>query len=84
MVREFTELTTSELKEYYNKQKNSEQEISGKIITYVDDGADINTKNVDDVIVAIKRKMEEQAGEGTLLLTKEVSPKQNDFTYKNF
>ena len=65
MVREFTELTTPKLKEYYNKQKNSEQEIGGKIITYIDEVANINTRNVEDVIEAIKRKMEEQAGEGT-------------------
>ena len=51
--------------EYYNKQKNSEQEIGGEIITYIDEVANINTRNVEDVIDAIKRKMEEQAGEGT-------------------
>ena len=37
----------------------------GKIITYIDEVANINTRNVEDVIDAIKRKMEEQAGEGT-------------------
>ena len=65
MVWKFTQLTIPELKEFYNKQMNSEQEHGKKIITYIDQGADINTRNVDDVIEAIKRKMEEQAGEGT-------------------
>ena len=65
MVLEFTQLTIPELKEFYNKQMNSEQEHGKKIITYIDQDADINTRNVDDVIEAIKRKMEEQAGEGT-------------------
>lgn len=59
IVQEFTELTIPELKELHNKQMNSEQEIGDKVLTYIDDGADINTRNVEDVIEAIKRKMRE-------------------------
>lgn len=65
MMREFTELTIPELKELYYKRMNSEQEIGGKIRTYIDEGADIDTRNVADVIEEIKRKMEEHSNGGT-------------------
>ena len=64
IVKEFSELPILELKKFYEKQRNSEQEIAGKILTYIDEGADINTRNVEDVIEAIKRKMEERVDEG--------------------
>ena len=64
IVKEFSELPILELKEFYEKKRNSEQEIAGKILTYIDEGADINTRNVEDVIEAIKRKMEERVDEG--------------------
>ena len=64
IVKEFSELPILELKEFYEKKRNSEQDIAGKILTYIDEGADINTRNVEDVIEAIKRKMEERVDEG--------------------
>ena len=57
MVKEYLELPTSKLKEFYVKQRNSEQEIGERVITYIDDGMDINTRNVEDVITAIKNKL---------------------------
>lgn len=56
-VRTLANLQLTELKDLYEKQRKSEQGLGEKIITYIDDGAEINTRNVEDVIAAIKRKM---------------------------
>ena len=56
-VKTLTNLQLTELKDLYEQQKKSEQGLGEKIITYIDDGAEINTRNVEDVIAAIKRKM---------------------------
>jgi len=53
-------LNLDEIKEYYAKQKASEGEIGGRIVTYINDGADINTRNVDDVIARMKEKIKEK------------------------
>lgn len=56
-MKEICEMTMDDLKNLYNTQNNSENEIGGKIVTYIDDGANINRRNVDDVIAKIKEKM---------------------------
>ena len=56
-MKEICEMTMDDLKNLYTTQNNSENEIGGKIVTYIDDGANINTRNVDDVIAKIKEKM---------------------------
>ena len=47
----------TELKKEYQRRNDMEQEIGGKIITYRDDGANINVGNVETVIERIKEKM---------------------------
>lgn len=49
----------AELKEFYNKQMQLEQEIGGRVISYIDDGANIIVRNVGDVIARIKEKMKQ-------------------------
>lgn len=56
-MKEICEMCTEDLKKLYDIQNNSKDEIGGKIVTYIDDGANINAKNVDDVIAKIKEKM---------------------------
>lgn len=36
---------------------HSEQEIGNRVINYIDDGANINAKNVENVIARIKEKL---------------------------
>lgn len=53
-------MNLEELKSYYDKQNTSEQEMGEKIVTYIDEGANINTHNVDEVIAKIKEKLIKQ------------------------
>ena len=53
-------MNLEELKSYYGKQNTSEQEMGEKIVTYIDEGANINTHNVDEVIAKIKEKLIKQ------------------------
>ncbi|MDO4488178.1 MAG: DUF6036 family nucleotidyltransferase [Eubacteriales bacterium] len=50
-------MTIDQLKDFYSQQNSIENELGGKIITYLENGANINTKNVDEVIAKIKEKM---------------------------
>ena len=56
-MRQIGDMRVDELKTYFEKQNVLEQEIGGKIVTYINEGANINTRNVDDVIARIKEKM---------------------------
>ena len=56
-MRQIGDMSVDELKTYFEKQNVLEQEIGGKIVTYINEGANINTRNVDDVIARIKEKM---------------------------
>ena len=56
-MKQICDMSVDELKTYYEKQNASEREIGKRIITYIDEGANINTRNVDDVIDRIKEKM---------------------------
>ena len=53
-------MNLEELKSYYGKQNTSEQEMGEKIVTYIDEGDNINTHNVDEVIAKIKEKLIKQ------------------------
>lgn len=57
VVRELFDKDTDELKKKYAEQNESEVSIGTKVESYIDDGANINTRNVDDVIARIKEKM---------------------------
>lgn len=56
-VQKICNMSVDELRAYYEKQNAFEQEISGRVISYIDEGVPINTRNVDDVIAKIKEKM---------------------------
>lgn len=51
------DMNLTELKEFFSEQMQSEQEIGSRVISYIDDGANINVRNVEDVIARIKEKM---------------------------
>ena len=51
---------TDELQAYYDMQNKMELEVGDKIITYINEGANINTKNVDEVTAKIREKMKKQ------------------------
>ena len=57
VVRELFDKDTDELKKIYAEQNEAEASIGTKVESYIDDGADINTRSVDDVIARIKEKM---------------------------
>lgn len=57
-IQQVCDMNKDELKAYYEKQNKSEQEIGQKIISYIDEGANINTRNVGEVIAKIKEKMD--------------------------
>lgn len=58
-MQEICNMDLAELKEFYSEQMQSEQEIGGRVISYIDDGANINARNVEDVIARIKEKMKQ-------------------------
>lgn len=53
------EMSLEELKELYKSQNLSEQKIKEKITSYIDDGANINVRNVNEVIAVIKERMKD-------------------------
>ena len=58
--KQFQELcakSIEELKILYDSQKDTESVVSGQLITYIEDGVNINTKNVTDVAAHIREKM---------------------------
>lgn len=56
-MQKICNMSVDELRAYYEKQNAFEQEISGRVISYIDEGVPVNTRNVDDVIARIKEKM---------------------------
>jgi len=56
-IQEICNMDLAGLKEFYSKQMQSEQQLGGRVISYIDDGANINARNVEDVIAKIKEKM---------------------------
>ena len=55
--REICTKTTEELKGLYDSQKDTESSVGDRLITYIEDGVNINTKNVTDVAARIREKM---------------------------
>ena len=51
-----------ELQAYYDMQNKMEHEVGDKIVTYINEGANINTKNVDEVTAKIREKMKALLG----------------------
>ena len=51
-----------ELQAYYDLQNKMEQEVGNKIVTCLNEGANINTKNVDEVTAKIREKMKALLG----------------------
>ena len=46
-----------ELKSLYGSQRSIESSVGDQLITYIEDGVNINTKNVTDVTARIREKM---------------------------
>lgn len=62
-MSEICKMSLDELKELYKKHNFSEQKINRKITSYIDNGADINVRNINDVIAIIKERMKDKDGE---------------------
>lgn len=58
-MQEICSMDLSELKAFFNRRQQSEQEIGGRVVSYIDDGVNINARNVEDVIARIKEKMKQ-------------------------
>ena len=46
-----------ELKNLYDSQRNTESDVGDQLIIYIEEGVNINTKNVSDVAACIREKM---------------------------
>ncbi|MBQ6546025.1 MAG: hypothetical protein IJL72_09825 [Lachnospiraceae bacterium] len=57
--RELCAMSREELKRLYDSQKNAESLIRNQLLTYLEDGADINTHNITEVIRIIREKMDQ-------------------------
>lgn len=55
--RELCSKNTDELKALFNHQRASESTVGDQLITYIEDGIPVNTKNVTDVAARIREKM---------------------------
>ena len=55
--REICAKSIEELKSIYDFQKDSESIVGDQLITYIEDGVNINTENVTDVAARIREKM---------------------------
>ena len=58
--RDICAKSIEELKSLYAYQRNAESAVGGQLITYIEDGVNINTKNVTDVAARIRAKMGEK------------------------
>ena len=56
-IEKICSMEFQELVSFYHRQMHSEQEIGNRVINYIDDGANINAKNVENVIARIKEKL---------------------------
>ena len=55
--RELCSKSTDELKALFNHQRASESTVGDQLITHIEDGVPVNTKNVTDVAARIREKM---------------------------
>ena len=58
--RELCAKSIEELKTLYHSQKDAESIVGDQLITYIEDGVNINTKNVTDVTARIREKMSKE------------------------
>ena len=58
--RDLCSKSTSELKAIYNSQIDTEALVGDQLITYIKDGADINTNNVNEITARIRTKMQQK------------------------
>ena len=57
LFRDICAKSIEELKSLYDSQRNTEAFVGDQLITYIEDGVNINTKNVTDVAARIREKM---------------------------
>lgn len=57
IVKDLCDKEISDLKKMYKERNEAEKSIGSKVNNYIDNGANINAQNVDDVILKIKEKM---------------------------
>lgn len=57
IIKDLFNKSTNELKQIYVERNRNESGIGVKVVSYIDNGVEINTKNVDDVIAKIKEKI---------------------------
>lgn len=57
IAKDLCDKEISDLKKMYTERNEAEKRIGSKVDIYIDNGADINARNVDDVISKIKEKM---------------------------
>lgn len=57
IVEELCNKSVLELKQLYEKCNKEEERIGSKVVSYLDNGAETDTRNVNDVIARIKEKM---------------------------
>lgn len=57
--RELCAESIEELRALYNSQKDSESFVGGQLISYIEDGFKLDTKNVKDVAARIREKMKQ-------------------------
>lgn len=55
--RELCSKSTDELKAFFNCQRASESIVGDPLITYIENGVPVNTKNVADVVARIRKRM---------------------------
>ena len=60
LIEEKCSKTTDELRIEYINQKNEENVIGEKLVTYIENDAGINSRNVDEVVSLIKEKMRKE------------------------
>ena len=60
IIEEKCSKTTDELRIEYINQKNEENVIGEKLVTYIENDAGINSRNVDEVVSLIKEKMRKE------------------------
>ena len=53
-------LSISDLRNLYNSQKETEFHVADRLISYIDDGGKITTKNVKEVAARIREKMNQE------------------------
>ena len=59
-LRNLCSKSIDELNALYNSQRNTESFVGGQLVSYLEDGVPVNTKNVADVVARIREKMNQK------------------------